>query len=220
MLKLTRVALLPLLTFAGITIAAEPSSGTLTIDSGPIEFSQGPNVGVNPTPAGGAPMCLDPVPVCDHFDLTIDLPENIGEVFPSAIVRMQFTWDDITGAGVEDYDIYLYDADGNLVGDAATAGQPESISMLAEGGVADFTFDIIYFAVLGSTYTGVVELELGEPAPGADVDQFFEDNSVLARVLTPDAEPRTDYVERRSAAGGLGLLGLLVAAAGLRRRRR
>ena len=53
--------------------AADPESGTLTLESGPIEYSQGPNVGVNLTPTT-APMCVDLVLPCDSFALTVDLP--------------------------------------------------------------------------------------------------------------------------------------------------
>lgn len=214
--------------FATGAYAAEPSEGTLTLDSGPVEFSNGPNVGVNVTPQVD-PVCLDVLLPCDHFDLTIDLPEDIADFFPGALIRMTFNWDDPSGAGAEDYDIYLYDADGNQVNSAASASKPEVMTQLALGGVLDYRFDIVYFSVLGSTYTGKVVLDLGEPAEGVDVEEFFAANSVLRAALnsvngsddeSEDAQARSDYASRRAAGGALGggLL-LLVGLVALRRRR-
>ena len=206
--------------------AAEPSSGTLTLDSGPIEFSQGPNVGANPTVdvevlAGVAHMCVDVLLPCDSFALTIDLPDDIGSAFPSALVRMLFTSDDPSGTGSEDYDIYLFDADGNQVNDSVNAGMPESMAELAEGGVTEYRIEVAYYTALGSTYTGKIELDLGAPAPGVDPDEYLADNSVLGSLLRPnqESEARNAYTERRSAAGGLGIAGLLIIFAAAVRRR-
>ncbi len=217
-----RLAAALCLIFSGLGLAATPESGTLTIDSGPVEFGNGPNVGVNVTPAGTGPECIDVVLPCDHFALTIDLPENIADVFPTALVRMSFGWDDLTGAGVEDYDIYLYDADGNELNSAATSGNPEVMVQLAQGGVREFRIDIIYFAVVGSNYTGTIELDLGEPADGADVDEFFMQNSVVHNVLSPraaQADPEQTALGRRGAGGAAGGSLLLVVAGLLARRR-
>ncbi len=213
--------------------AATPESGTLTLDSGPIEFSGGPNVGWNVTPQVGA-TCMDPLLPCDHFALTVDLPDNLVEYFPAALVKMIFTWDDPAGAGAEDYDIYLYDAAGNEANSAATGSMPEVMTQLANGGVEEFQIDIVYFLTLGSTYTGKVELDLGEPAEGVDTDEFFMQNSVLGHALQnpatqelnetvngEEADSRSDsYVERRSASGSFGGAMLLLGLLGLARRRR
>ncbi len=208
-------------------LAADPSEGTLTLESGPIEFSSGPNVGVNVTPQVEA-TCMDVLLPCDHFDLTIDLPEDIGDYFPSALIRMVFSWDDPAGAGAEDYDIYMYDAAGNEVNSAASANNPEVMTQLALGGVFEYSFDIVYFSVLGSTYTGKITLDLGEPAEGVDTEEFFMQNSLLARAWSPVAgdsseseqESRSASVDRRSAGGALGGGLLVVALAGLLGRRR
>jgi hypothetical protein len=207
--------------------AATPESGTLTLESGAIEFSSGPNVGVNPTPQAEA-VCMDVVLPCDHFALTIDLPENIGEYFPSALIRIKFSWDDPTGAAVEDYDIYMYDAAGNEANSAATGNNPEVMTQLAIGGVQEFNFDVVFFSVVGSTYTGHVELDLGEPSEEfteEELEDFFTQNSVVARVLGTDNgsdQPANASVQRRSSGGALGggvlILGMLGAA--LTRRRR
>lgn len=203
--------------------AAVPESGTLTLESGPIEYSQGPNVGVNPTPTT-TPMCVELALPCDSFALTVDLPENLAEVFPSAVVRMVFDWDDPAGAGVEDYDIYLYDEAGNEINSAATGNRPEVMTILAMGGLTHYTIDAVYFTVVGSTYTGRIELILGEPAEDADVEEFLMNNSILAEALGlngGEEEPRSASMQRRSGSGALGL-GLLLASLGgliLRRRR-
>ena len=215
--------------------AATPDSGTLTLESGPIEFSEGPNFGVNLTPQTGSPECVDTVLPCDHFSLTVDLPDNTVEFFPGALIRMVFTWDDPLGGGAEDYDIYLRDAGGNQVNSAATGSQPEVMVQLANGGVEEYTIDVVFFSVTGSTYTGRIELDLGEPADGKDPDDFFSENNVFGHLLQnqvteavaqatgedeQDAEARdSSYVQRRSASGALGLGSLILGLLILVRRR-
>ena len=213
--------------------AADPESGTLTLDTRKIEFSEGPNVGYNVTPLVG-PECIDTVLPCDHFALTVDLPDDLVEFFPAALVKITVGWDDPAGAGAEDYDLYLYDEGGNEVNSSPTGANPEVMAQLANGGVENYTLDIVYFSNLGSTYQGVVELDLGEPAEGKDpedLEEFFMQNSLLGHVwnnqLTGNQGQQTEAdsrgnssVERRSASGSLGLGVLMLGLLGLSRRRR
>jgi hypothetical protein len=206
-------------------LAATPESGTLTLESGAIEFGSGPNVGVNV--AADFVGCLDPLLPCDYFALSVDLPESLGEYFPSAQMRIAFSWDDPMGAGVEDYDINMYDAAGKVVNSVATTDNPEKMTQLALGGLNEYSFEVIYYTVLSSTYTGHVELDLGEPSEDVtdeELDDFFTQNSLVARVLGTDngAQPGNESVQRRSSAGALGGGVLMLALAGglLARRRR
>ncbi len=219
---------------AAAASAENPGSGTLTIHEQVIEYSEGPNIGYNVTPlvagqAGdpGLLTCNEVLP-CDHFALTIDLPEDIGAVFPSATVRMVFSWDDMTGAGVEDYDIYVYDKDGNRTGESDSFDMPEVVVELARGGVTERFIDIMYFSNVASTYTAKLELVLGEPAAGADLDAFFgsgdeeegEEGGAADGLVSGLKSADQQAAGASGAAGGLGLATLLLAASGLRRRRR
>lgn len=201
---------------ASALIAATPESGTLTLDSGAVEFGNGPNVGANLTG-----ICQSPVPDCDHFELSVDLPDNLGSYFPAAMVRVTVSWDDPSGSGAEDYDITVYAADSELAR-SNTVEHPEVLSFDAVGGLEDYRIEILYYTALGSTYAAAVELELGEPADGVDTAEFFARNSVLGRALgasPQDAELESAYLQRRTAAGSVGWFGLILLGLGLRRRR-
>ncbi len=209
-------ASLLLVSASGAALAATPADGTLSLESGPIEFSNGPNMAANV-----AGVCSGTLPDCDDFSLTIDLPDNVVDFYPNVQARISIDWDSPTGQ--DDYDLVVYDSNGNEVVSSLTTNQPETGSIVAFGGVSSYTLEIIYWTAIGSTYTGTIELDLGEPAEGVDVDDFWQQNSVLAAMLKPEdsQQARSGYVERRSAGGALGgfMLGLLVLL-GLRRARR
>lgn len=178
--------------------AADPESGTLTMDSGPLEFTGGPFAAANVFGQVGDPQCLEPAFPCDFFALTVDLPEDYIQTFPSALVRITVAVDD-PGANVrEDYDIYLYDESGALVAEGVSESDPEVISLLAENGVREFELQIVPFTATASTYLGRVELLPGEP-------------------VDPRQARSMALREAGGAAGGLLLA--LAAFAGLRRRR-
>nr|MBV6630309.1 hypothetical protein [Oceanococcus sp. HetDA_MAG_MS8] len=212
-------------------LAATPSSGTLTIYETELSFGEGPVVGVNPTPAiaaeTGTGINCEPGITCDRFDLTIDVPDNLTEVYPTAILRLQMSWTNPTGLEVEDYDFYAYDADGNEIGSSAelNANNPnEAITLAVTGGVSEIRLDMVYFAVAGSTYEVVATLDLGQPSPDADLEAFFADNppddGAMGFFIAADEDQRTAQARSAQSSGGGGLGGLLLVLAtlGLRRR--
>lgn len=215
--------------------AATPDSGTITLYDTEIIFTEGPNVGVNPTPATSdftGVQCQNPGVDCDRFALTLDLPENLTDVFPSALLRINLTWENMVPEVGEDYDMYAYDGDGNLIGDSAddntTVVNPrESITLAALGGQSEVRIDMIYFLTIGSTYTNTVTLDLGPPSEDADVDAFFEANpppeGLLGFFIPADQDPvEAEARSARSGGGsfGGGLLLALATALGATRRRR
>lgn len=227
----------------GAAFGAQPSEATLTIHEQVIEFSEGPNFGWNVTPfAGGADtVTCDVYLPCDHFNLTIDLPDNLAEVFPTATVRTTVGWDDpvgdVAGATVEDYDVYVYDGNGNYVTDSATSNNPELMVELANGGITERRYDIVLFATAGSNYYGKIELVLGEPAEGADLDAFFgidcEEGDEGCEASEEAAERVASGLKagnesgvsdsaraRMAGSGSLGFLTALIGLLGLRRRMR
>ncbi len=171
-MKAAAIAAIALSAAIGTANAATPSSGTLTIDGEPLEYQgDGPYFNFNQgnylslVDPSIQYMCQPPVLECDEFALTIDLPEEIVAVYPSATVRMSFGFNDPTGQGQEDYDFFLLDADGNIVNRGETLANPEVIVVLAEGGVTEYTIVGIPYVAVNSNYNGKIELVLGEPAP-------------------------------------------------------
>ena len=154
MFKLTFWGCLALaLIVAGIrSSAANPSSGTLTDVSGPLNYTAGPFNVANPTPVievDRGPECNNPSQPCDDYALTVTLPAGYHAAHPNASVKITMGWTD-TGTGNSDYDLYIYKnpradcspnnctvTDGSQAADYQSAGgsNPEvaSISPLADG---------------------------------------------------------------------------------------
>ncbi len=213
-------------------VAATPSSGTVTIHETELSYSNGPVVGANATPFVSdeiGVMCNYGVD-CDQFLLTVDVPENLTEVFPSPVLRLELTWESPLGAPIDDYDFYAFDADGNMLGSSAetnTAAEArEAITLPVSGGLTEIRLDIAYFLALGSTFTGSVQLDLGPVSEDADLDAFYTDNpppQVLGLIVPEDqTEEQIEAENRRMPTRGGGAAGwlslLLASSLGLRRK--
>jgi len=159
--------------------AAEVGSGTLTLTETSINFTNGPIVGTNVTNAAEI-TCIDPVLACDQFALTIDLPDDLATYFPTALVRIVLDdVDSITGA--DDFDLALYDGSGNQIASSGNLpGEPETASVVARGGVSDYTVEVIHWAVVGGSYTLDMDLDLGIPSDDvtdAELAAWIEENT-------------------------------------------
>jgi PKD repeat protein len=134
-------------------IAPTPSSGTIRDKDDRLEFVGGPTVGLNVSPATGAPVCVTGALECEVFTLTIAPADG-----SRSDVRVSIGWslDD------NDLDIYLVDAAGAIVGQAASSANPEvfTAANLAPG---TYEIQIIPFAAVEPAYTGEV-LHLGKSA--------------------------------------------------------
>ncbi len=132
-------------------LAPEPSSGTVRNQGDTLEFVGGPTAGANVSPTTGSPVCVTGALECEVFALEVAPPDG-----SRSRVRISIGWSDATN----DLDIYLVDADGAIVGQAASAANPEIMDVgdLAPG---DYDIQIIPFAAAEPEYTGLVE-HLGE----------------------------------------------------------
>jgi len=211
-------------------LAATPAEGTVTIYNTELSFTNGPIVGVNPTPfiADQTGLICRYDIDCDRFDLTIDLPENLTEVFPSPVLKVQLTWDSPLGTPVDDYDLYVYNEDGNQIAFSADlntgANALEAVTIPVGSGTTAIYMDIMYFLATGSTFTGNIRLDLGLESDDADLEAFYAENPPPGEGLFIPEEASSEDVaaEPRSAntraGGSLGLLTLLLAGiAGVRR---
>ncbi len=153
---------LALLACATAPQAADLGSVTLSIAEPEHHVGDGPNTGINPTVDIDNLICQDPVLSCDSFALTVKLPEDLVEYFPGALFTLFLNWESDTG--LDDYDMYLHDADGKELDSSISSGGPESITLLAEPGSTDYTVTIAHYAVINATYDTAVTLSLGEPA--------------------------------------------------------
>lgn len=182
--------------------AAAPESGELNAETPSLAWDgSGPYAFTNVTPAvastaGQQPLCQPgAAPVCDQYQLTVNLsddfralPENqrqsvkVGILFPAS-------------TGQEDYDLYMYDEGGALVGKSDSGGQEAFSLPLKQLKNGNYTVNVIPYAPLGTNYTGYVELVGKQAGARAAGSGTFG-----------------------GAFGGMGLMGLILLAAARRLR--
>lgn len=153
--------------FSSAIAAFEPPSGTLTPTSDPIVAQGGPYLVSNPSGAAtGDPVCDGEGAICDHFDLTLDLPASFRQANPNLAIRFQLDTDSPSGA--DDLDLYIRDAQtGELLGASATASADEASQILLTDLPDQIRVDVVPFAVAGATTTltiGFVQGQAGAPA--------------------------------------------------------
>lgn len=179
-------------------LAAEPGSGTLSPDSSSVGWTGGPFLVSNPA------ACVPGGPACDTFQLTL-VPPSQGDYVV-----------EITTASAndgDDYDLFVFDSEGNQVGSAATASGNEKVTLVNPP--AD-TYDVVvqpFLVAAGSTYDGQATLSsvtLDDPrlAPrwsivhhGECCEGNLASSGDTTYVLLPELLTGNDI--RRSFDGGL-----------------
>ncbi|MES0873579.1 S8 family serine peptidase [Sinimarinibacterium thermocellulolyticum] len=182
---------------ASLAGATEPASGTLTPTSDPIVAQGGPYLVSNPSGAAtGEPVCDGEGAVCDHFDLTLDLPASFRQANPNLAIRFQL--DTESPSGADDLDLYVRDAaTGARLGAGATASADE-VAQIPLADLPDaIRVDIVPFAVAGATTTLTIGFVQGEGGAPADPCAIGEASTAAATMdagvvrdlaaLAPDA---------------------------------
>lgn len=205
--------------FCAVSIAhsAEVGSGTLTLAENTFTFGGGPIVGTNATNAAGL-ECTDPLLPCDQFALTVDLPEDVAEYFPTALIRVLLGPTD-NPSGADDYDLQVLDSGGNVMAESTSEGPVEGVSVIALGGMNDYTVNVIHWLVIGGSYSASIELSLGIPSEDKtdeEVAMWLDENGGTSEMLARSRASRSMGTMGGGAAGWLTLIGLGLLA--LRRR--
>lgn len=136
---ITAAAVAALAAFAPMAQAATPSSGTVS-NNNEVTWSGTP-LASNPA---ACPTATDPS--CDHFTMTIANP---------GVKRVLVAIAAADGFEDDDYDLFVYDDQGTLVGSSASSGSRESV-VFANGGAPFYEVRVQPFTVSpGSSYNGV-----------------------------------------------------------------
>lgn len=208
-----------LLLSSQLTQAIEPSTVEVSLYAQEQEFqSSGPVIGLNPTPLEsdetGLILC-NPGIDCDRLAIHLELPAETSQFFPFAQLRLSLTWSSATALPIDDFDMYLYDEDGNLLGRAdrttLTDGIGEELVFALSQIPNTLVLEIYYFLSVAASYSGEVVLDLGPSAEGVDAETFWANNP-------PPSSRMQSPTERGSSAGSAGFLVLALLAAGLARR--
>src|SRR5213592_4612998 len=161
---------------AMFSLAATPTSGTLTDTSGPLSYTAGPFFVANPTPilfVDQGPECSGSAQPCDDFALTVTLPAGYAAAHPNAAVKVTLAWND-AGSRASDYDLYIYkgtvhNTDGSQAADyqSASSANPEiaSISPLSDG-TSQYTVKVVPYTPTGESVHVTIELLPGSCSGG------------------------------------------------------
>ena len=132
--------------------AADPASGTLSLDTPALSFTSGPSLVSDPV-SGPCPASAQ----CDRFDLTVDLPADFATTNPSATIRILLT----AQIPAEDYDLYLLSEDGGEIGSSGNAPpSSETIITPAGGGSVNYRVEVLPYAVTGGTADVTITLDI------------------------------------------------------------
>ena len=118
--------------------AADPSSGTVSDALTTVTWSSGPFAVANPTGAAGDPTC-NAVTVCDDYALHVSTPPGYGGGHQLAI---SVEWANTAA----DFDLYVLDASGKIVGTSASSADPELVLLPPDSG--DYTVRVVPYLPL------------------------------------------------------------------------
>src|SRR4051795_13582030 len=137
--------------------AADPSSGTVSDSSTSVTWSSGPFATANPTNAAGDPIC-NAATECDDYALHVSTPPGYGDGHQLAI---SVQWANTAA----DFDLYVLDASGTIVGGSASSADPELVLLPPDSG--DYTVRVVPYLPLGASVTGTAELTTKPANPAA-----------------------------------------------------
>ena len=136
------VALIP-----GVTGAAVPAGGTVSIATPTTTWTGGPFLTSNPSG-----VCLTTAdPSCDSFALTITPPATGTWTVDVSIA---------TAAG-NDLDLYVYGPSGTRVASSASEGGNESVTLTNPSGGVYRVVTLAWLVTPGTTYSGTAKLNVG-----------------------------------------------------------
>lgn len=154
---------------AGVTLstadAAMPSEGAVSDASRSVAWEGGPFVAANVSGTAGTPDCSVPQS-CDDFALHVATPAGYGTTHT---LDIKVAWANTAA----DFDVYVLDQAGNVVGTAASSADPEQVILPPDSG--DYTVRVVPFAPLGESYSATATLTDAPtaPAPGTATPPSF-----------------------------------------------
>ncbi len=141
----------------GFSPAAVPPSGILNApasgSTSSVSWTGGPYTGATADPSVCSSL------TCDTFTLNVNVPSTFYSSNPNYAVQISIGW----ASNTNDFDLYLYDSNGNVVGQSGqsgTTGESIDAGQLPSG---TYTVQVVGFAVVNASYSGVAKLA-PEPA--------------------------------------------------------
>ncbi len=136
-------------------------SGTLTSTSGAasIGWNGGPLTGTLGYTGlvGLSPPCT--AQVCDFYNLTLNIPSTYYSTNPSFAVHVTLNW----GTVLQELDVYVFDANGNLVGASTNGSVPNQDADCGPLPAGNYTIEVVPASSVAENYAGAISLQQ-EPA--------------------------------------------------------
>lgn len=176
-----------------LALAADPDNGRVGPGTAPVtwdgkHYRVAATVTNTANPAAACPpRQADPSnTVCDYFTVDVAVPEGFYDA-NSGGASISITWE----SADDDFDLYVFDADGNLAGSSAAGGTTvESVSLPDASG--KYEARIVPFLVEDTGYAGVASFA---STPGTKMDPLpvvassYRSTTVLDEGTAEDPEP-------------------------------
>ena len=139
--------------------AATPTEGSVSDTATSTTWTAGPFVAPNASAQAGDPVCGSEQ-LCDDYTLHVSTPPGYGDGHQLAI---SVSWANTAA----DFDVYVLNAAGDVVGTSASSADPEQVLLPPDTG--DYTVRVVPFAPLGESITGTAQLTStpANPAPAS-----------------------------------------------------
>ncbi len=137
------------LTTSGSAVASSPDAGSISDSSTSVSWTGGPFAAPNVTAnATGAPDCTVPQS-CDDYTLHVSTPAGYGDAHS---LKIDVTWPQTAA----DFDLYVLDQAGNVIGQSASSADPEEVVLPPTTGT--YTVRVVPFLPLGQSYSAKAAL--------------------------------------------------------------
>src|ERR687896_409924 len=173
--------------------AADPNQGTVSLE----QTNTGWNgkeyaTGATSVPESRSAQVVCAVPtddLCDHFDLTADIDASHWETHNGG-VEVLISW----ASETDDFDLYVYDAAGNVVGSAANAGT-SSERVFIEDASGEYKVRVVPWDVTDSGYAGGAWIEsradVAGDVPQKTLNNMRSRNGPAGPLPLPNADPNS-----------------------------
>lgn len=160
-------------------------SGTLTTTNSPLNWTstQTGVIGQSQTGTGVAnPPCN--ATACDLYNLTINVPSTFYAANPTFAVHVSASW----SSSLDEYDVYVYDANNNLVGMATQSNTTSNDADLSQLPSGTYQVQIVPTIAANTPYTGTITLA-AEPTEASGRARYKLGNATFsAQMLTRPAD--------------------------------
>jgi hypothetical protein len=137
------------------TVLAGTFSGTLSTSTTSLTWNstQTGVIGQTQTGTGVAnPPCN--ATVCDLYNLTVNVPATFYAANPTFTVNVSANW----SSSLDEFDVYVYDANNNLVGMATQSGSTFNDADLGQLPSGTYQVQIVPTTAVNTAYTGTITL--------------------------------------------------------------